>query len=659
MEGIEAISSPEQSARAPADWVQAALAGIGAATIVADARGRVLFMNSVAESLTGWPQGEAAGRPVAAVFRIENEHTREPVTDPVAEVLATGAAVGLCNHIVLIARDGREWVLDDGAAPVRDAAGAVVGAVLVFRDVTDRRRAERAVEDARAFAEGIVQTVREPLVVLEPDLRVRTANRSFYETFRVTPARTEGRSLFELGNRQWDIPRLRELLERVLPRDSHFDGFEVDHEFEGIGRRVMVLNARRVEPAGGRPGLILLAIEDATDRRRAAEALTLSEVRYRRLFETAQDGILLVDPATGRVFDANPFLTDLLGYSREELVGKELWEIGLFHDIESSKAAFRTLLGEGYIRYEDLPLRTHDGRGIEVEFVSNVYTVGTERVIQCNVRDITDRRRAEDGLRAAHGDLEVRVRERTAELARSNEALTAEIARRERSEADRLDLRRRLATAQEDERRRVARELHDQMGQHLAALGLGLKVVKDKTPDPSAARDRLQKLQALTDLIGREVHHLALELRPTALDDLGLQAALANYADGWSERAGVEVDFHAAGLDGGRLPAPVETALYRVVQEALTNVLRHAGARRVNVVLQRSAGQVAAVVEDDGRGFDPESAPGAGNRLGVLGMRERAALVGGSLTVESAAGRGTTIIVRVPLPGADGEVRDV
>ena len=148
--------------------------------------------------------------------------------------------------------------------------------------------------------------------------------------------------------------------------------------------------------------MILLAIEDVTERRRAAEALALSEVRYRRLFETAQDGILLVDPDTRRIFDANPFLTDLLGYSHDDLVGKELWEIGLFRDIESNKAAFRTLQEKGYIRYEDLPLRTHDGRGIEVEFVSNVYDVGDTRVIQCNIRDVTDRKRAEDALRAAH-----------------------------------------------------------------------------------------------------------------------------------------------------------------------------------------------------------------------------------------------------------------
>lgn len=654
------MSAGEESQPNPADWIQTALASMGVATIVTDARSHILFMNPAAESLTGWSRREAAGQPVAKVFRIENESTRQPVANPVAEVLGSGTPLGLSNHIVLIARDGTEWVLDDGAAPIRDAGGAIIGAVLIFRDVGERRHGERAVEDARVVAEGIVGTIREPLVILDADLRVRIANRSFYRTFGVTPPETEGRSFFELGNRQWDVPQLRELLEKILPLNSHFDDFEVDHTFESLGRRSMVLNARRLPPSGRWPGMILLAIEDATERRKAAETLAHSEIRYRRLFETAQDGILLVDPETGRVFDANPFLTDLLGYTRDELVGKELWEIGLFRDIESNKAAFRTLQEQGYIRYDDLPLQRHDERSIEVEFVSNVYDVAHTRVIQCNIRDVTDRKRAEDALRKAHAGLEARVKERTTELGLTNGTLKAEIARRQSAEAERRELQQQLTTAQEDERRRIARELHDQLGQHLTALGLGLKVVKDTIPDSSPTRERLESLQALTDLIGRAIHHLALELRPTALDDLGLQSALQNYAEGWAERSGIEMDFHSTGLDGIRLPAAIETALYRVVQEALTNVLKHSGARRVSVVLQGAPGQVVAVVEDDGRGFDAASgaSTSAERRLGVLGMRERLSLVGGELTIDSGSGRGTTVLARVPVPRGDGEARD-
>jgi PAS domain S-box-containing protein len=646
------MARDERAERDHPNWLQVALGSIGDAVIVTDADGRVVFMNPVAEALTGWPAGDAAGQPLASVFRIVSEQTRQPPADPVARVLATGLALGLANHTILVARDGTERPIDDSAAPVRDGAGATLGVVLVFRDIGERRRAEMVAEESCTLAAGIVETVREPLLVLDADLRVRTANRSFYRTFGVSPQQTEGQLLYELGNRQWDIPRLRELLDDILPHDSTLTDFVVDHEFAGLGHRSMVLNARRLDLDGGRAGLVLLAVEDATDRLAAAHSLEVSETRYRRLFETAQDGILILDAASRRVFDANPFLTDLLGYSRDELVGKELWEIGLFRDIESNKAAFRTLQEQGYIRYEDLPLRTKDGRRIEVEFVSNVYPVDNALVIQCNIRDVTDRKRAEDALRAARVHLEWGVRDRTAELRRSPEGLTAEIARRESAEADRRELLRRLATAQEDERRHLARELHDQMGQHLAALGLGLKALETGGPDSPPAQARLRQLLDLTDLIGRELHHLALELRPTALDDLGLRTALAHYAERWSERSGVAVDFEAAGLEAGRLPAPAETALYRVVQEALTNVLKHAQARRVSVVLQRSDGRAQAVVEDDGHGFDVEAvmAPaGDGVRLGLLGMRERLALVGGTLAVESTPGRGTTVIARVPL----------
>ena len=126
--------------------------------------------------------------------------------------------------------------------------------------------------------------------------------------------------------------------------------------------------------------------------------MAISEVRYRRLFEAAMDGILIVDPVSGRVVDANPFLAMLIGYTRDELIGRELWEIGLFQDIESNKEAFHTLQQDGHIQYDNLPLRTKDGVKIDVEFVSNAYDVGGTRVIQCNIRDITERKRAEGQL---------------------------------------------------------------------------------------------------------------------------------------------------------------------------------------------------------------------------------------------------------------------
>jgi PAS domain S-box-containing protein len=266
-------------------------------------------------------------------------------------------------------------------------------------------RTGQELKQARDYFRAIVETVP-PLLVLDAGLRVKTANESFYKHFRVSAAQTEDYLVYELGNGQWNIPRLRTILEEVLPRHSFFNDFEVTHEFEGIGRRTVLLCCHQVAHLQR----ILLFIDDITERLESRALMRASEIRYRRLFETARDGILLLDPETRKITDANPFMTELLGYSRGELLGRELWEIGLLNDEGASRAAFRQLQQQSFIRYEDLPLQNKLGQRREVEFVSNVYEEDGRKVIQCNIRDITERKRAETSRHADH--LEKTVAER-------------------------------------------------------------------------------------------------------------------------------------------------------------------------------------------------------------------------------------------------------
>lgn len=257
-------------------------------------------------------------------------------------------------------------------------------------------------KEAREYAEEIIATVREPLIVLDVDLKVILANQNFYQTFRVNPKETIGRFVYDLGNRQWDIPKLRLLLEKILPENVAFDNFEVRHNFESIGQKTMLLNARRIPRPPRKTKIILLAIEDITTRKKAElKVLEASELRYRRLFETAQDGILLVDFHTGMIVSVNPFLINLLGYSEKEFITKYLWEIGIFKDIVASKKKFLILQTKKYVRFENLPLETKDGKEIAVEFVANAYKVNGETIIQCNIRDITDRKQIEEKLKAS------------------------------------------------------------------------------------------------------------------------------------------------------------------------------------------------------------------------------------------------------------------
>src|SRR6476620_3143319 len=271
---------------------------------------------------------------------------------------------------------------------------------------------------------------------------------------------------------------------------------------------------------------------------------------------------------------------------------------------------------------------------------------------QYQVRDfLEEQRRTEQELRETHEQLadrakqlETLVESRTAKLAESNEQLRREMAKREA-------LRRKLLHAQEEERRRIARELHDQMGQNLTALNVGLKSLLDRQ-SRSVLGSRVQRLQELASQTARDLHRVAVELRPAALDELGLVKAIRALIETWSARYRIDVDFEAGQYKAAGISSEIETTLYRIIQEALNNVSKHSGATRVALILRRTEEQVQAIIEDDGRGFDArvtsQSRNGSG-RLGLLGIQERLGIVGGNFKIESAPQHGATLFVRIPI----------
>ena len=363
----------------------------------------------------------------------------------------------------------------------------------------------------------------------------------------------------------------------------------------------------------GVPPLLVLTMRDITGRTTAEAALRESEERLQLAFTGAQEGVWDWNLETGAVV-YSPRWKQMLGYEEDEIEPHvREWERLLHPDDMAAAQRLNDSVQRGAPTYEgEFRLRHKDGRYIHV--LSRGFPVRREpggpvvRIVGTHF-DLTERQRRE-------------------------------------AERARTELLGRLVFAQEDERRRIAREMHDQFGEQLTSLSREIASLNETAASPEVA-PHVRRLEAISQQLDRDVDHLVWQLRPTALDDLGLRAALTNYVQDWSTRVSIPAELHLSGLLDQRLPRDAETTLYRIAQEALTNVARHSRARRVAVMLEQQGDVVLLTVEDNGVGFEPDES-GAASGFGLLGMHERAALVGATLQIESTHGSGTTVLLRLP-----------
>jgi PAS domain S-box-containing protein len=370
------------------DWTNLSVAD---AVITADTEGAVTFLNPAANYLTGWTLDEALGKPLRSVFVLVDESGHRALANTASQVLHGAITLGRTPPMLLMARDRTQRLIEGNEAPIHDTKEKVIGVAILFRDLGEPRPEEQLAYNALRFAERIIANIHQPFLVLDRELRVKAANPAFCRTFHVLLDEVLTKVIYSLGGSQWNDPHLHSLLDNALSPDPVANACFLEREFESEGKKNMLLNARPFEGVDSEPALILLTIEDITERKQAEIAVRASELEYRRIFQSAKDGILVLDAITLNIIDANPFIIDLLGYSRDELLGRELWEIGFFGDKSSSQAMYRELQDRGYVRYDHLPLKTKHGESAEVEFISNVYPVGGRAVAQCNIRDISER----------------------------------------------------------------------------------------------------------------------------------------------------------------------------------------------------------------------------------------------------------------------------
>lgn len=512
-------------------------------------------------------------------------------------------------------KDGTRIWMSDNVRAVRDASGKLLYYEGTVEDITERKQAQAALHESEERFSKAFHSGPAPLIITSlDDGRFLNVNDAFLLAFEYERAEVLGETVQSLNI--YVNPEDRENLIHRLKEQGSLRGYESRARTKSGRVLDLWVSVEPIMLQGQQ--CILSTAYDVTERKRVEEALRDSEERYRELFENDKDAIYVHD-LNGVYTSVNRAAESLCGYPREEILGRNFRDFVAPEFVRQVRKNLGKKIEEMGETHYELEIIHRGGARVPIEVSSRlIHANGIAVGVQGSARDITERKRAQEAL---------------------------------------LTYSRRLLDAQEAERGRIARELHDQIGQMLTALKLNLHAIQSAR-DANEAWLLIEDNLKMIDEAFEQVRDLSVDLRPLLLDDLGLVTALRWFIDHQAQRTGVRAEFTSDSLDPDlRFSPELEIACFRIAQEALTNVARHARAKTVTVRLSRNRDFLILFVEDDGAGFEIEALQGyaqANATLGLRGMQERAHAVGGRVKIDSATARGTQVFVELPIAMPNG-----
>jgi PAS domain S-box-containing protein len=489
--------------------------------------------------------------------------------------------------------------------------------VAIITDITDRKQAEEALTASEKKYRDIFENALEGIFQSTPDGRLLGVNPFFARIAGFDSPDQMLNAVTDIGRQLYVVPGEREKLKQLLAEKGRVEGYEVQAYGRNKSKIWISLNMQTRCDAAGRILYFQGVFTDITERKRAEEALRSSEEMFSKIFKTIPDPISIIRLSDGIFMDVNESFTRVTGYSREEIVGRPYYSSNpdVWIDQKDRVRLVAALKGTGEVHGVETQFRGKDGQMVYGLISARALEISGDPCIVGIVHDITEQKLVEEALK------------------RSRERLRA--------------LSARIQSVREEERTNISREIHDDLGQQLTGLKLDLGwMMRHLKPDQAALKEKAQAMGGLIDQTVRTVRRISTELRPRILDDFGLVAALEWQAEEFTKKTGISCLFQSPGRQP-KLKPDLSIAVFRIFQETLTNVVRHSGATKVEASLKKDAKDLVLTIRDNGQGISDEEIVRS-KSLGLVGMRERALIFGGTIEIKGKKGKGTTVILRLP-----------